>query len=302
MLDTLIQSYLVTLEANGRSPKTVAWHQWCLAKYADWLRESGTSENPADWTATTIRTYHVALKHMTKRDGNPLSPQSVRTYALSLRSFCHWLHAEEFVDADIMSRVKQPAAPKVVKAALDSDEIHRILAAAKESRNGLRDYALILFLLDTGARANEVCGLAMADIDWSSRLATVHGKGAKDRHIAFSAITAKAMQKYMLKARRDTSDFLFQSDDGFRLTPSGLLQLTQRIGQRAGVHANPHRFRHTFAITLLRNGANVFDLQKMLGHSSLDMVLRYAALNSDDVISAHAKASPIANLAKGGKR
>lgn len=296
MIESLISSYCVHLEAENRSAKTIAWHRASLGKFATWLNETGQSHDPDDWNATLIRTYYVALKHATKADGAPLSPTSVNTYARSLRAFCHWLHAEEFAETNVMAKVKQPSAPKLVKPVLTADECQRALNAAKSGRNGLRDHALMLFMLDTGARANEVCGLAMADVNWQQRLAKVFGKGGKERYIPFSAATMKAMQRYIVKARRDESDRVFQNEDGYALTPSGLLQLCHRIGERAGVELNPHKFRHTFAISYLRSGASVFALQKTLGHSSLDMSLRYAALMTDDLVNDHAKHSPVAAL------
>ncbi|MEA2584929.1 MAG: integrase/recombinase XerD [Thermomicrobiales bacterium] len=95
MLPSLIDTYCVHLEAEGRSPKTIAWHRASLEKYSAWLREAGNSESPTDWTAHTIRAYFVALKKMTKADGQPLTATSISTYARSLRAFCRWLHVEE---------------------------------------------------------------------------------------------------------------------------------------------------------------------------------------------------------------
>lgn len=170
-------------------------------------------------------------------------------------------------------------------------------------RNGLRDEALLLFMLDTGPRANEVCTLAVGDVSWQQRLAKVVGKGAKERYVPFSAATAKAMQRYMLRARAGESDRLFLSEEGPALTTSGLLQLCQRIGHEAGVELHPHKCRHTFAISCLRSGASVFALQKTLGHTTLDMSLRYASVMTEDLVNNHKPHSPVATLLNGhGKR
>jgi site-specific recombinase XerD len=154
-------------------------------------------------------------------------------------------------------------------------------------------------MLDTGARANEVCQLPESDVNWSQRLAKVYGKGAKERYVPFSAATMKAIQRYMVKARERDCDRLFQNEEGKPLSTSGLLQLCNRLGEKAGVELNPHKFRHTFAISYLRSGASVFALQKTLGHSSLDMSLRYAALVTEDLVNDHAKHSPVAALISG---
>ena len=105
-----------------------------------------------------------------------------------------------------------------------------------------------------------------------------------------------AMQRYAMKCRTDVSDSFFQNEEGRSLTTFGLLQMRQRIGASAGVEFSPHRLRHTFAISYLRSGASVFALQKTLGHTSLDMSLRYSALMTDDLIADHAKHSPVAGM------
>jgi integrase/recombinase XerD len=296
MISTLIETYLIHLEAENRSAKTLIWHRSCLGKFAQWLETADHSPNPDEWSANTIRAYYVALKREKKPNGQPLAATSVSTYARSLRAFCNWLAEEDFAAANPMAKLQQPATPKLVKPVLSLTDCHAILKAAKTGRNGLRDTALILFMLDTGARASEVCGLTIGDVNWQQRLAKVYGKGAKERYVPFSAATLKAMQRYSIRDRDDSNQRMFQNEENKAQTPSGLLQLCYRIGERAGVELNPHKFRHTFAIQYLRSGASVFSLMKSLGHSSVEMSLRYSALMTEDLISDHSKHSPVAAL------
>ncbi len=176
----------------------------------------------------------------------------------------------------------------------------QVAAVVREARAGqrtpLRDEAILLFLIDTGARANEVCTLGENGIDWERRIAGLFGKGAKERYVPFSPQTGRAIQRYVTRERRGGSGRLFESEEGRPLTPSGLLQLCRRLGDRAGVELHPHKCRHTFAITYLRNGGSVFAVQKMLGHTTLDVTLRYAALLTDDLIHEHQEHSPVATL------
>jgi integrase/recombinase XerD len=191
--------------------------------------------------------------------------------------------------------VAHPKTPMLVKDALTTDDARRLIDAAKaDKRNGMRDTAIILFLLDTGCRAAEVVGLKNADILWAQRMAKVYGKGDKERVVFFSAETMRAMKKYAMRDRRAECDRFFQTEEGRSLTPSGLLHVTKRVGQRAQVtNVHPHRFRHTFALTFLRQGGNVLALQRLLGHTTLAMTQRHVAMVSDDLAREHSEHSPV---------
>lgn len=118
----------------------------------------------------------------------------------------------------------------------------------------------------------------------------------------FDPATAKAMQKYSLKERNPEGSVFFQSVEGNQLTVSGLFQLCRRLGNRAGVPLNPHKLRHTFCTESLRSGASVFTVQRIMGHSTLDVTMRNAALVTADLAADHAKHLPVATLTgKGGR-
>ncbi len=210
-----------------------------------------------------------------------------------MRAFFRWLKAEDLIERDVFAKVAVPKAPKLAKPALTSAECKRVLDAAQTSRYPLRDEAIVLFLLDTGARADELCKLRLDAVDWDQRIARLFGKGAKERYVPFSAPTARVLRRYLDRERRGETGRLFEIEAGGALTPSGLLALTKRLGRRANVELHPHKFRHTFAISFLRAGASVFALQKVLGHATLDMSLRYSALLTEDIVASHRAHSPV---------
>jgi len=170
----------------------------------------------------------------------------------------------------------------------------------------LWDKALILFLLDTGIRAGELCHLDVGDVELTAGHAVVQSKGrlnageGKARPIRFSPTTIKALHRYL--AERNALDGqhgdrpLFATRGGRRFDYRYLGKHLRRLGRRAGVtHVHAHRFRHTFAINYLRNGGDIYTLQDLLGHTSLDMVRRYLHLAQVDIDSAHRRASPVEN-------
>ncbi len=298
MLDECIEGFLLHRESEGRSDKTLRWHRGSLRLFSAWLHANDLPTNPQAWDATLIRRYLVHLRERTSPHHKPLSPQTIRTYASSLRAFCRWLYEEGLTAKNPAERVAQPSVEHLAKEPFSEDEARQLIrAAALDRRNGLRDGAIILFMLDSGCRASEVVGLRGEDLIWTQRMAKVYGKGRKERVVFFSAETMRAMQKYGMRRRTIECDRFFQTEEGRALTPSGLLHITKRLGTRAKLtNVHPHRFRHTAAITFLRAGGNVLALQRLLGHTTLTMTQRYVAMVNDDLAREHRKHSPVAAL------
>lgn len=291
-----VEAFLLHRESEGRSPKTLATHRNNLTEFVAWATEKNIAL-PTELTVKAIREYVIYLQRRTAKNGDRLKPSSVRCYVNSVLAFLRWLHDEELMDKNLAEKISPPKIPTLVKEPFAADDLKRLVAAAKaDKRNGLREHALILFMLDTGARASEVVGLKTADIVWNQGMAKVMGKGSKERVLFLSTETMKAMRKYTLS---HDHELFFSTEEGKPLTPSGLLQICSRLGKRADVgNCHPHRFRHTFALSFLRNGGNVLALQRMLGHTTLLMTQRYVALVSDDLQREHVRFSPVTAFLK----
>jgi site-specific recombinase XerD len=163
--------------------------------------------------------------------------------------------------------------------------------------SSLRDRAIVILLVDTGIRASELCGLTLRDVDFKSHRISVMGKGRKERHVPISPRCEQAVWRY-LATREDKRPAapVFATSSGNPLDRFSLHGLLELAGRRVGVgDVHPHRFRHTFAITFLRNGGNVFALQRILGHESSTMVNKYLAIAQTDLEAAHRDASPAMN-------
>jgi integrase/recombinase XerD len=160
-------------------------------------------------------------------------------------------------------------------------------------------------LLDTGLRASELCGIRFGEVDLSTHNSKIRGKGPgrdpKERTVVFGRRTAQALWKSLVPRLDDIAEddplfFVGRAGDHRPMTRHTLGKLVKRLGKRAGVKGVfPHRFRHTFAITYLRNQGDVFTLQALLGHSDLAMVKRYARIALIDTEAAHKRASPVDN-------
>jgi site-specific recombinase XerD len=230
-------------------------------------------------------------------------PRTIATYFGNLRTLFRYLVEDGSLEASPMDNLRAPIARADQIQPFTAAQIQALLTAARKSRHARRDEAIILFLLDTGARATELCQLRLRHVDLASKSCRVLGKGNKHRVIYFGRDTTKALWTYLKAEPREADDALFQADRGTRagepLTRSGLLQLIERLGKAAKIEVtrcSPHTFRHTFAVEFLRAGGNTFALMTLLGHTCLDMTRKYAALAQADVENQHRQFSPADRL------
>jgi site-specific recombinase XerD len=222
----------------------------------------------------------------------------MRNYT-SLSSFFNWAIREELIASSPMKNVPRPRVPKFIPDSFSETEIRALLTACKQlpEKSALRATAIILVLLDTGMRLNELLSMRLPNLDLEAGRAKIFGKGTKERFVYFGKSTKRALWRYMSLARAEPvlgAENVFLSEDGRPITQRYLAHILAKVSKWGGVQkVHPHRFRRTAAIQFLRNGGNIFALQKLLGHETLDMVWHYVELASDDVATAHQQASPV---------
>ncbi len=203
----------------------------------------------------------------------------------------------------------EPMTKEQVEALLKASEYSREANTDRRKKfimrreTAKRDRAIILFLLDTGLRASEFSALTIGDTDpKTGRVQVKHGraggaKGGKGRVVFLGKSTRSALWRYLVDREdgEDPSAPLFTGRSGRQLNKTALRELLTDLGKKIGLKCHSHRFRHTFAITYLRSGGDVFTLQALLGHSTLEMVQHYARIAEIDVAAAHRRASPADN-------
>lgn len=215
-----------------------------------------------------------------------------------LRAFLNWYAREEELQdwQSPLRNIKPPRLSVTPLKPIDMRDLSKMLAVCPDDLCGLRDVAIMLFLLDSGVRAAELLALNLEDCDpVQGDVQVKSGKGRKTRSVAIGRKARKSLRQY-LKLRVDDCDALWVTDDGHRLSYKGLLQMLGRRGLKAGVaRPTPHDFRRAFALNCLRNGMDVYSLQRLMGHADLQVLRRYLAQTDDDLREAHAKASPVDN-------
>lgn len=292
-LEKLFDLRYIALKAERRSEKTLNHLRLAQKRFTGYLKESRLSLEAEKIGAYEIRAFSVFL------DEANLTPETQSFYIRTLRALFRWGHLEGLLPTNIAEKVKPPKVPKKVVPALSEAQVKRLFEVAKGTRYPLRDHSLVVLLFDCGLRSKEVCLLDLEDINWEAQQVRVHGKGEKERVVPIGFHALKALMRYVERERPEYPGCrsVYFTGQGDRMTYECLHQMLDRLAVKAEIpRLRPHMMRHSFARAYLRNGGDVFSLQKILGHSSLEMTRRYAELDLLDVQNVHRRSSPADRL------
>ena len=280
--------------------------------FQDLLASQGISTDATQITQHQIRAFILYLQQKRCFSGHRfnhtqdrgLSGYTVNCYLRSLRVFLSWLVSEDIIECNPFEQVKIPRPPRKVIPAFSDSQFQRLLNAIDtRTAEGYRDYIIILTLLDTALRVSELCNLKLGNLWLDEGMLKVVGKGNKERLIPIGKQVQRLLWRYINRCRPEPAmakyDFLFLTREGKPLTKDRVEKIMTCYGRKAGiegVRCSPHTLRHSAAVRFLRNGGDVFCLQRMLGHTSLEMTRHYCELADIDVKRAHITASPVDNL------
>ena len=189
-----------------------------------------------------------------------------------------------------------------MKRRLEDDEIRTIISTFNPKQpSDARNQTIFMMLLDSGLRIGEIVRLKMDDLHLDEGIIKVLGKGKKERFVPIGSNCQRVLQRYLFRYRirqnGSQNDYVFLSTGGKPLTENSLKLMFARLGRRSGVkRLHAHLCRHTFATKFLINGGDVFTLQQILGHSTLEMVRHYVNLASNHVALQHRRFSPLDRL------
>lgn len=276
--DSLAESFRRSLMAQNKSERTVQTYMEGVQLLGTFLAEKGMPTDPA-----SIRREHVEafIADLLER----YKPSTASNRYRALRVFFGWLVDEDEISRNPMAKMKPPTVPEEPPPVLSEDQMRALLKSCEgrgfEQR---RDMALLRLFYDTGARAAEIAGLHVEDIDFDSSTIAVMGKGRKPRAAPFGRKTTQALDRY-LRARAQTrhadAPELWIGHKG-PLSQNGIFQIVRRHGDAVGIEKlHPHLFRHTFAHEWRDNGGHPDDLMRIAGWRSPQMVSRYGASAAD---------------------
>jgi site-specific recombinase XerD len=209
-----------------------------------------------------------------------LSKRTVSRKISSLKSWWKYLIRYNLVSHELTSYLETPKLEKKLPNFLSPEEIDRCLASVKGSVSEKRDMAIIELLFSTGIRVSELISVDIGDIDEAREEIRVVGKRDKERIVILGKHAVLAVKEYTqayrhLHIKGSKERALFINSKGGRLTVRSVQRLFQQISSLIGKEVTPHTLRHSFATTLLDNGADLRTVQELLGHSSLQTTQLY---------------------------
>lgn len=300
-----IDAFVEHLELErGRRENTVAAYRRDATDLARTLAAWGI-EHPAEVELLTLRRY---LADLSER-GYARATLSRRV--ATMRTWSTFLLDRGVITVDVASRLRSPAPGRHLPRVLRVDEVERLLAAPDAGTAiGRRDRALLELLYAAAARIGEVCGLDVAELDLPQRQVRLDGKGGTQRIVPLGDPAVDALRTYLALARpelqaaaasgRETVAAVFLGVRGGRLGTRDARTAVERAATAAGVgHVTPHTLRHTAATHLLEGGADVRQVQEVLGHRSLATTQRYTHLSRGRLREIHAAAHPRARRGPG---
>jgi site-specific recombinase XerD len=309
-LSEFIDYYEICNRAEDKSPRTVDWYTANLKSFHSYMKSRHLPDKPDKIDIKALRQYVLYLLKRNKYQVHPTTPEkreplstsSVHGHVRTLRAFFSWLVAEGFIEANPAKDLKPPKLYQKVISILSDDEIRAILDLfTPMNSSNARNQTIFMIMLDTGLRVGELVNLKMNDIHVNEGLLKVLGKGKKERLVPMGSKAQRALQRYLFRYRPQpfskNTDNVFLSLVGKPLTENSVKLIFSRLAKRSGVSKlHAHLCRHTFATRFLINGGDVFTLQHILGHSTLEMVRHYVNFASTHVVIQHQKYSPLDRL------
>lgn len=234
-----------------------------------------------DWLKLSSRDIEIFIQYLAqKKDKRSTQSRKIST----LRSFYRFLNKRNIIPVNPVELISLRGEHKKLPEFLYSDEMVKVLKSISTTTPlGLRNMALLELFYATGMRVSEISNLKLDQIDFELNLILVHGKGNKDRYVAFGEEAKTALNNYLVEARKKLLlhktdyGYVFLNSNGNRITSRGLEYIIKNIFLNAGVSASvhPHMLRHTFATQMLNNGADLRTVQELLGHESISTTQIY---------------------------
>ena len=281
--------FLMAKKAGGLSEKTIATYGQHFSAIGKHL----PTHTPIDKLKKTDLEAMIA----SMRDAG-LAANSIKSYTRTLKSFFSWCNTEG------ITRLNLPLykAEETVKETYTDEELKALLRKPNTRKCDFpeyRNWVTVNLLLNNGCRAATIRNIKIRDVDLENQVIYLrHTKNKKAQVIPLCEALCSVLREYLKVRGGEMDDYLFPNENGTQLTENGLRCSIASYNRRRGVQKTSiHLFRHTFAKKYLVDcGGNAFTLQRLLGHSTLDMTKHYCAIFDADITKNFENFSPLAQL------
>jgi len=279
---------------KGYSRNTIDAYRNDLVQFSKFLE----AQHVDDWPKVTKDHLTTFILDMKQRE---YSSSTVARKVAAVRAFLHFLVSENIIGSDPSENLDSPSVTKRLPRPISQEEIEALLAAPDTEKGirGIRDKALLELLYATGMRVTEVVSLDVEDINLASSTIRCLGKGAKERIIPIYPKAVNALEDYLEHGRltliRDADEkALFVNHRGERLTRQGLWLIIKRYVKQVGISemVTPHTLRHSFATHMLNGGADLRNVQKLLGHANISTTQIYTQVTNKHLREVYDDAHP----------
>jgi integrase/recombinase XerC len=275
---------------RGLSPRTLAAYRRDLDRAARELGRAGI-------TAPELAGEHDIRRVIASLHRQGLGARSLQRLLSALRSFFRWLMKEDHAAHNPAAAVKAPKAGRKLPGTLDADAVARLLDIRDDSPLALRDKAIMELFYSSGLRLSELAGLRWDQLDPSSGLVTVTGKGNKTRMVPVGSYAARALAAWR-KVRGNFAGFeephVFVSQRGKPISTRTIQERVRYWARRQGLpqKVHPHLLRHSFASHMLESSGDLRAVQELLGHADIATTQVYTHLDFQHLASVYDQAHP----------
>ena len=277
---------------SGLSANTLAAYRTDLRAFQSWLAKKGLALEQV--TRADLLAYLAA----NVRAG--LSPRSSARHLSTLRRFYRYLLIQGRTQADPTADVRSPVIGRPLPKNISEQGVEKLLSTPpRDTALGSRDRAMLETMYASGLRVSELVGLTLNELDLTTGLVRVVGKGGRERIVPLGEEASESLREYLGQARSDLlkaqlTDAVFVTRRGGPMTRQAFWQLIKRYAQQAGIGAefSPHSLRHAFATHLLNHGADLRSVQMLLGHTDLSTTQIYTHVARARLQSLHGTHHP----------
>ncbi|MEW6690137.1 MAG: tyrosine-type recombinase/integrase [Pseudomonadota bacterium] len=294
-MNLLKARFVEAMTAWNWSRKTVVSYEQNVRYFMNWLEAETEIDDLAKVTTETIASYQTALLAAEKRNGEKVTVSTQHTRLTAVKAFLGYLWREGKLLTNPAALVALPKLRRQLpRADLTAKEAIRLIEAADTRRPlGMRDRCVVDVLYATGMRNAELRALTLADIG-EKTLTVRSGKGNKDRVVPLGTSTAACLSDYLQQARpklavHDRVHNIFLTKNGMPLDTLAVINAVRRSARAAGItkQIHPHSLRHACATHMLKGGADIRHIQKLLGHASLQTTEIYTKVEIGDLKKVH---------------